>query len=140
MGTAEIDKINIEYKVNAPLDTEQIVSVYESSGIRRPTGDRDRIRKMFDHANLIVSAWDNGKLVGISRALADFSYCCYLSDLAVRSEYQRMGIGRALLRITKEQAGDQSMLLLLSAPEAMEYYPKMQFESVKNGFIINRLL
>lgn len=132
--------MNIEYRVNIPLDTDQIISVYESSGIRRPTGDKDRIRKMFEHANLIVSAWDDGTLVGISRALTDFSYCCYLSDLAVRKEYQRKGIGRTLLRLTKEQAGHQSMLLLLSAPEAMEYYPKLQLERVDNGFIIHRLL
>lgn len=101
---------------------------------------KDRIRRMFDHANLIVSAWDDGTLVGISRALTDFAYCCYLSDLAVRKEYQRKGIGRTLLRITREQAGHQSMVLLLSAPEAMEYYPKLQLERVDNGFIIHRLL
>ena len=130
--------MNIEYKVNAPLATEQIVPVFESSGIHRPTADSARIRRMFDNANLVVSAWDNEILVGISRALTDYSYCCYLSDLAVRKEYQRMGIGRTLIRITRERAGRPSMLLLLSAPEAMEYYPKLEFARVGNGFILHR--
>jgi predicted N-acetyltransferase YhbS len=62
-----------------------------------------------------------------------------LSDLAVRKEYQKLGIGKRLIRETKEKIGDQTMLLLLSAPTAMEYYPAVGFLEVKNAFIINRL-
>jgi hypothetical protein len=40
--------------------------------------------------------------------------------------------------LTKDRVGDQVMLLLLSAPDAMEYYPKVNFERVENGFIIKR--
>ena len=128
----------IDYRVNAPLATEQIVSLFGSSGIRRPIRESARIRRMFDNKNLVVSAWHGGRLVGISRALTDYAYCCYLSDPAVRKEYQRMGIGRTLVQITGERAGRQSMLLLLSAPEAMEHYPKLDFARVENGFILHR--
>jgi predicted N-acetyltransferase YhbS len=86
----------------------------------------------------VVSAWDEDKLVGIARSLSDFCYCCYLSDLAVRQEYKKLGIGKKLIALTKEKIGDQSMLFLLSAPSAMDYYPKINFEKVENGFIINR--
>jgi GNAT superfamily N-acetyltransferase len=131
--------VEIDYKVNTPLATEQIVSLFENSGIRRPTRESVRIRRMFDNANLVVSAWHGEQLVGVSRALTDYSYCCYLSDLAVRKEYQRMGIGRTLVQITRERAGRQSMLLLLSAPEAMEYFtrsltlPKSNTDSYSTG-------
>jgi predicted N-acetyltransferase YhbS len=76
--------------------------------------------------------------VGIARALTDFSYCCYLSDLAVAKEYHRHGIGRELVDRVKRRVGEQSMLLLLSSPEAMEYYPRVGFEPVQNGWIIKR--
>lgn len=93
---------------------------------------------MLDNSNLIISAWAAGKLIGISRALTDFCYCCYLSDLAVDKKYQRIGIGKELIEMTRKEIGEQSMLLLLSAPGAMNYYPKIKFEKVNNGFIINR--
>ncbi len=112
--------------------------IYDDSGLRRPTKDKVRIKKMFDNSNLVISAWNKDELVGISRALTDFSYCCYLSDLAVKKKFQKCGIGKELIRITKEQIGENSMLLLLSAPEAMEYYPKIGMEKAGNGFFIKR--
>ena len=130
----------IEYKINKPLQVNNIIEVFISSGISRPTQDIDRIKSMFQNSNLIISAWENEKLIGISRSLTDFSYCCYLSDLAVKKEYQKKGIGKRMIEITKETIGDKVMLLLLSAPNAMEYYSKLGFEKVQNGFIIKRRL
>lgn len=130
--------MEISYKLDTTPDTEAIIDLYNSAGINRPTTDKERIAKMYAHSNLIVTAWDDGKLVGISRSLTDFCYCCYLSDLAVRQEYKSRGIGKKLIALTKEKIGDQTMLLLLSAPAAMEYYPKVNFQKVDNGFIIKR--
>jgi len=86
-----------------------------------------------------VTAWDKDKLVGISRSLTDFCYCCYLSDLAVRKEYQKQGIGKKLIGLTKDKIGELSMLLLLSAPTAMDYYPGVGLQKVDNGFIFKRV-
>jgi len=41
---------------------------------------------------------------------------------------------------TKEKIGKQTMLLLLSAPTVMDYYPKVGFQKADNGFIIKRTL
>lgn len=131
-------KENITYQINSILNLDEIIHVYNDSGLRRPTNDKERIKKMFENSNLVISAWDKNIVVGISRAITDFSYCCYLSDLAVIKAYQKMGIGKELIRITKEQIGENAMLLLLSAPEAMEYYPKIGMENVKNGFLFKR--
>jgi len=128
----------ITYKINQPLKTRDIIDVFDSSGMIRPTKDPKRIEKMFANSNLTISAWDEEKLVGISRSVTDFSFCCYLSDLAVHREYQKLGIGKELIRITKEKIGESVMLLLLSTPAAMDYYPKVGFEKVENGFIIKR--
>lgn len=128
----------IIYRTNHPLHTIDVIEVYCSSGINRPIDDVERITEMYSNSNLVISAWDGNKLVGVARSLTDFSYCCYLSDLAVCKEYQKHGIGKRLIALTKEAIGDRAMLLLLSAPTAMEYYPKVGFDEVTNGFIIKR--
>jgi predicted N-acetyltransferase YhbS len=128
----------IEYKIGVVPDVSEIISVYDSSGINRPTTDKERISKMYENSNLIVTAWENEKLVGISRSITDFCYACYLSDLAVRKDIQKDGIGKKLIEITQTAIGEKTTLILLSAPLAMEYYPKVGFDTIKNGFIINR--
>ena len=100
--------------------------------------DLPRLEKMLTNANLLIGAYADSRLVGLARALTDFSYCCYLSDLAVAKEYQRHGIGRELVARVKRRVGDQSMLLLLSSPEAMGCYPRIGLEAVHNGWIIKR--
>ena len=130
--------MEITYKFDALPNAEAIIELYDSSGINRPTTDKERIAKMYANSNLIVTAWDKDKLVGISRSLTDFCFCCYLSDLAVRQEYKSRGIGKKLIALTKEKIGDQTLLLLLSAPAAMDYYPKVGFQKAENCFIIKR--
>lgn len=130
--------MNITYKTDCCPDTNEIINLYLSSGLKRPTDDPERIRKMYANSNLIVTAWDGAKLVGISRSITDFCYSCYLSDLAVNLDYQKSGIGRKLVAITKECIGEESMLLLLSAPTAMEYYPKIGMDNLNNAFMIKR--
>lgn len=129
---------SITFKINESLPVAAIIDVFKSSGIVRPAGDRERIKRMFDNANLVVSAWSGDELIGVSRALTDYSYCCYVSDLAVKKEFQRKGVGKQLIHLTKEKAGDHATLILLAAPNAMDYYPKVGLESVQNGFMIKR--
>lgn len=130
--------MEIIYRNDVTPQPEQIIDVYNSSGINRPTTDKQRIEKMFANSNLILTAWDKDKLVGISRSLTDFCYCCYLSDLAVRKEYQKNGIGKKLIELTKEKIGEETTLILLSAPAAINYYPKVGMQKTDNGFIIKR--
>lgn len=91
-------------------------------GERRPVDDFDRIKAMVQNANLVITARDNGKLVGVARSVTDFVYCTYLSDLAVDLAYQKQGIGKQLIKLTK-QATPQATTILLAAPKAVDYYP-----------------
>lgn len=93
---------------------------------------------MIENSGVLITAWDNHRLIGVARAITDYSYCCYLSDLAVNKDYQNKGIGRELIRLVQEQIGEEVALLLLSSPIAMEYYPKIGFEKIENGFKIAR--
>ena len=128
----------IRYALNASLTTEAVVHVFNNSGITRPTHDAARIAQMFANANLVVSAWDGDHLVGVARALSDFCYCCYLSDLAVDTAYQRQGIGDTLITQVRHAMGDGVSLILLSAPGAIGYYPKVGFTAADNAFVIKR--
>ncbi len=128
----------IEYRHNLPLDPVEVARVFDASGITRPTKDIARIARMFAASNLVISAWSDGILVGVCRALTDYSYCCYLSDLAVDGAFQKHGIGKQLVQRVQTTIGDEVSLILLSAPDAMAYYPKIGFSKIENGFIVRR--
>ena len=130
--------MELVYQVNRMPTTEEVIELYRNAGLPRPIDDKTRISKMLANTNLIVTAWDGNLLVGVSRCLTDFSWCCYLSDLAVRDDYKKKGIGKKLIELSKESAGEQSMVLLLSVPSAMEYYPKAGMLQLDNAFWIQR--
>jgi len=128
----------ISYHFNKKPTAVQLIELYENAGLQRPTNDQARMQQMIDHANLFVTAWDGDVLVGAARSITDWAYACYLSDLAVRHEYKKMGIGKKLIELTKEKVGKQSMLLLLSVESALDYYPKVGFTKQERSFIIKR--
>lgn len=130
--------MNITYTTTIIPETQQIIELYESAGLVRPTNDFNRIKKMYQHSNLVISAWDGELLVGVARSMADMCYVCYLADLAVLEPYKGKGIGKQLINLTRNAIGEQSTLILLSAKGAMTYYPHIGMESISNGFIINR--
>ena len=129
--------MTIAYRTGNDLELDAVIDVYVDStlGERRPVSDRSRMQRMLAHANLVVTAWDGPRMVGISRSLTDFAYATYLSDLAVRRSYQRQGIGRELVRLTRE-AAPRAMLILLAAPAAEKYYPHIGFEHHPQAWIL----
>ena len=119
--------MKIEYALEPGLGVEEFraVLILSSLGERRPVDDVNRLERMLRYADVIITARDGGRLVGISRAVTDFSYCCYLSDLAVDADYQRRGIGKRLIEETHRAAGEETTLVLVAAPAAEGYYPKI---------------
>lgn len=117
-----------------------MIDLYESSGIKRHTTDKERIARMYANSNLVISAWNDNMLIGIARTLTYFGICRYLSDLTVIKEYQSQGIGKQLITDIQKiiGKGNEISLLLLATPEAMSYYPKVGFDLIQNGFIIRR--
>ncbi len=130
----------VQYGQEPSLSPEEFIDVLMRSTLaeRRPVHDRDTIRKMLTHADVIVTARLDGLLVGVSRAITDFAYCTYLSDLAVDERHQRRGIGRELIRRAHEAAGLQTMLLLIAAPKAQTYYPHIGMTKHESCWIIPR--
>jgi GNAT superfamily N-acetyltransferase len=123
------------------LGVDEFIDVLERSTLaeRRPVGEPETIRGMLAHADIIVTARVAGLLVGISRAITDHHFCTYLSDLAVDQDYQKRGIGKELIRRTHEAAGHHTTLILLAAPRARSYYPKVGMEAHDSCWVVPRV-
>jgi ribosomal protein S18 acetylase RimI-like enzyme len=131
----------LTYQIENNLSVSEFRDLLIAStlGERRPVDEPERLQKMLEHGNLIVTARTaDGKLVGVSRALTDFVYCTYLSDLAVDEAFQHQGIGTELIRQTK-LASPQAKLILLSAPKATGYYPKIGMSRHEFCFFLDRV-
>ena len=131
--------MSIEYFHDRKITSEQFIDVLERStlGKRRPIHDPERIASMLSHANLICTAWDGGLMVGVARSMTDFSFCCYLSDLAVDTAYQKKGIGKQLIRVTQNSLHPQCRLILHAAPDAEGYYPKIGFSHFHSAWVLS---
>jgi len=117
----------VDYQPEPSLTAGEFIDLLVRSTLaeRRPVDDRERIETMLRNADLILTARIEGRLVGVARAITDFAYCCYLSDLAVDEACQRQGIGKELMRRVAEAAGPGTKLILLAAPKAVDYYPRI---------------
>ena len=131
---------DVAYATEPGLTPAEFVDVLVRSALaeRRPVDDPARIAAMLANADVIVTARVGGLLVGVSRAVTDFAYCCYLSDLAVDEAYQRRGIGRELIRRTHAAAGRHTTLVLVAAPKARDYYPRIGMTPHDSCWVIPR--
>lgn len=130
--------MNLIYNREDDLSAEEFIHVLNESGLgeRRPVNDYEKITKMIANANLIITARESNKLIGVARSLTDFTYCTYLSDLAVALDFQKRGIGKELINRTYE-ASKPAKLILLSAPAAVDFYPKIGMEKHNNCYILS---
>lgn len=135
------DSVQIDYAVEPELSADAFIDVLERSGLaeRRPVGDRPRVEAMLRNAGLIITARHEGRLVGIARSITDFVYCCYLSDLAVDRALQGHGIGKELMRRTRDAMGPGTMCLLLSAPKAISFYEQAGLKRHEQAFLFTDL-
>ena len=128
----------VRYRLGNDVALDEMIDLYRAStlGERRPVDERDSMRQMLEHANLVVTAWDGPLLVGIARSLTDFAFVAYLSDLAVRVSHQHRGIGRELIRRTQAELGAGASLVLLAAPAAVDYYPRIGFTQHGSAWLL----
>ena len=130
--------MDVEYRSDRTITPGQFIDLLERSTLaeRRPVQYPEVIAGMLDNADLLITAWQDGELVGVSRSVTDFVYCCYLSDLAVDQRLQKSGVGRELIQHTRDALGPRCMLTLLSAPAATGYYPRVGFEQHPSSWIM----
>ena len=128
----------ITYKSDACITALQLKELYAHSNTdaRRPIQDLTRLQAILDHSDFFFTAWDDDKLVGICRCLSDVGYVIYIVDMAVHTDYQGQGIGKALINMVKEKADGILRIILMSTKEANSFYEKMAFESHPRAWII----
>jgi ribosomal protein S18 acetylase RimI-like enzyme len=132
--------MQIIYGLEPELSAQAFRDILVASTLaeRRPANDLERLERMLRQADIILTARDGRRLVGVSRAISDFAYCCYLSDLAVDVAYQHRGIGKRLIDETHACAGERTTLILIAAPAAETYYPKIGLKQVASCWMIPR--
>ncbi len=130
--------MKLSYRVNAALSLDQFIQVYRSSTLsqRRPVDNLPVMQSMMQNASLTLSAWRGDQLVGLSRTLTDYGYVAYLADLAVDLACQGQGIGRELIKRTRAELGPDCMLVLLAAPAANEFYPRVGFTNNPRAWVL----
>ena len=130
----------IQYRTDRAVDVAAFKDILERSGLaaRRPVGEPERLARMLQAYNLVLTAWDDELLVGIATCWTDYAHSAYLADLAVAADRQHSGIGRELVHRARETVGPQVTLILLSSPAAVEYYPKIGMERFTDCFIFRR--
>ena len=135
MSAAGVLPVPIVYALEPTLSAQEFRAVLVAStlGPRRPVDEPERLERMLRNAAVVVTARDAAKLIGVSRAITDFAFCCYLSDLAVDVAYQHQGIGKRLVAETRAAASDSASLFLFAAPGAEGYYSKIGMKPMPNG-------
>ena len=132
--------MSINYQVNPTISVQDLISILKKStlGLRRPLADLEAMESMLAHANFYIGAYENGQLVGLARAMTDFVYTTYLADLAVNEKYQHQGIGKELIKILKINI-PRAKLILLAAPAAEAYYPKIGMQNHPHCYFVDQI-
>jgi ribosomal protein S18 acetylase RimI-like enzyme len=123
------------------LDVDEFRRVLIESGLGtiRPVGDPLRLQQMLDSADLVLTArTGDGRLVGVARCITDFSWCAYLSDLAVCASAQGLGVGQALLDALRQQLGPAVTLALQSVPATVGFYERAGMTRMADTFCQRR--
>ena len=133
--------MEIFYTMEPDLSSLEFADLLRRSTLaeRRPMDENWTLEGMLRNADLVLTARLDGQLVGIARSITDFSYCTYLSDLAVDLAVQRRGIGQELVRRSHLAAGLNTTLILLAAPAAQAYYPYIGMRKHESCWIMQRV-
>ncbi|GAV00825.1 hypothetical protein RvY_11619 [Ramazzottius varieornatus] len=127
----------LEFRKNYPVTVDQFVEMYDSAGWPRPITDRSRIQAILDSSTMLISVWDQERLVGLARVVTDWVFICYLSHVAVRKEYQKGGLGKQLIMLAKDLVGPQPDFVLKSSPASMGFYTNIGMRKIENGFMFD---
>ncbi|HEQ1856533.1 TPA: GNAT family N-acetyltransferase [Providencia alcalifaciens] len=130
---------HITYKVNHSISVDDFLNLLKQSPLDTfvPTDDVALLDSMLNNADLLISAWVDEQVVGFARAITDFSFCCYISEIAVDTQYLHQGVGKHLLRLTAEELPPECHLIFRSTPDSQNTYPKLGFNPCPNTWHIS---
>ena len=118
----------ITYKAIKDFDPGQLQALFLS--VEWSSGHfPEKLAAAMQHYGSVFSAWDGDKLVGLISAMDDGGMTAYIHYLLVDPQYQKMGIGKQLLRMMKEQYADYLRILLVAMDAEIGFYQHCGFEA-----------
>ncbi len=123
----------IAYCSDLRPEPASIAALYRASPLYRPVEDVERIARMYAGSNIVLTAWEGERLVGILRGWTDFAYDGYICDLAVDPDCQKAGVGRELLDRARA-LGPQIQFVLRASKIAADYYQHLGWQKIENGW------
>jgi ribosomal protein S18 acetylase RimI-like enzyme len=133
----------ILYASEPTLDAAEFRRVLVESGLgaTRPIDDEARLKTMLASADMVLTARLDGPgkpLIGLVRGITDFSWVCYISELAVCKSAQGLGIGKGLLDEVRRQLGPSVAISLISVPDAVGFYERIGMKRMPDAFWFGR--
>lgn len=104
----------IEYKQVSAALLKDIKTLYEQHGWLAYLQDDAKLKRAFDSSLYMLGAYDGDELVGFIRCVGDGEHIVLVQDLIVAPDYQRTGIGRALMKQISEKYADVRMFMLVT--------------------------
>ncbi len=93
-----------------------------------PLGNNpDTLQSAFNHSDIVITAWDGEKLIGLINTIADGSLTAFIPFLLVNPDYQKQGIGRKLVRMIVSEYKSYERIVLLTEKDAVDFYRKCGF-------------
>lgn len=132
--------MSVVYAQEQDLPVEDYVAVLREGamGPKRPLHNTVRIAEMIAGANFIVTARENGVILGVARCITDYAWIAYCAELAVKESAQGRGIGAGIVARAKELLGPRLGLTLISEPDAVGFYQRIGMEQIDRAFFLTR--
>lgn len=107
----------------------EVLALYESVGWTNYTRDPAMLRRAFAGSLAVLGAYDGGRLIGLVRAVGDGASVLLVQDLLVLPEWQRKGVGTALMRAMLERFNTvyQTFLMTDDTAEHDAFYRSLGF-------------
>ena len=113
---------------SAQVPDDKLVSLYESVGWTAYTSDPKLLSRAVRSSLFVVTAWsEDGKLVGLARAISDDATICYVQDILVRPDFQDAGVGRTLFASITARFSHvrQTVLITDDEPRQRAFYESL---------------
>ena len=103
-----------------------------------PLGDKNvaHLQKVFASSMFKCFVYENAKLVGVGRALADGADCSYICDIAVLPSHQGTGLGKQLVTHFIEVSRGHKKIILYAVPGKEAFYKKFGFKRMCTAMAI----
>lgn len=107
----------------------EILNLYSSVGWTAYTDEPESLKAGFHNSLLTLAAYEGDKLLGLIRTVGDGKTIVYIQDILVLPEYQRKGIGSALMKAVLERfkAVRQIVLATDNTPKTIAFYESQGF-------------